>query len=234
MNRVFAIIPTLNAAAGLPGTLHGLVEAELSDLSMSWLVADAGSTDATLEIARSAGCQIIAGAHGRGAQLAAGVAAARRQLEATDWLLFLHADTVLSPGWSRVAKAFMDDPARVEQAGFFRFALDDTCLRARLLERAVNWRCRMLGLPYGDQGLFIRVDFHDRLGGFKPWPLFEDVDMVRRIGKHRLVPLPIRAVTSAERFRREGYGRRSAKNLVLLARYALGAHPTELAKAYRS
>jgi hypothetical protein len=66
------------------------------------------------------------------------------------------------------------------------------------------WRCKTFGLPYGDQGLLIRADFYDRLGGYKPWPLFEDVDLVRRIGKHRLWPLTARAETSAEKFRAEG------------------------------
>jgi len=174
------------------------------------------------------------GAQGRGAQLAAGAAAARRQLHPADWLMFLHADTQLSPGWSRSVHAFMTTPAQTERAGYFRFTLDDMHPRARQLERAVDWRCRMLGLPYGDQGLVIRADFYDRLGGFKPWPLFEDVDLVRRIGKRRLTPLPARAVTSAEKFQREGYRRRSARNLLLLARYFLGARPSDLARAYRS
>ena len=84
----------------------------------------------------------MAAPRGRGAQLAAGVAAARGE-----WLLLLHADTRLAPGWRQVGA--MRGPDR---AGYFRFALDSDDPRARRLERLVAWRCRVLALPYGDQG----------------------------------------------------------------------------------
>ena len=74
---------------------------------------------------------------------------------------------------------------------------------------------------------------YEALGGYRPWPLFEDVDLVRRIGKRRLSILRSKAVTCAERFQKEGYLKRSAKNLTLLARYYLGADPVRLARAYR-
>ena len=164
---------------------------------------------------------------------AAGAAFARSRIRPDDWMLFLHADTRLSPGWSTEIAAFMDTNAHRDRAGYFRFTLDDMSHRARRLERAVDWRCRTFALPYGDQGLLIRADFYDRLGGFKPWPLFEDVDLVRRIGKHRLWPLTARAETSAEKFLADGYRRRSMKNLFLLTRYFLGARPSDLAKSYR-
>lgn len=234
MSQIITILPTLNAATGLPTTLQSLVEAERSGLSRGWVVSDGGSSDPTLALARRAGCQIVSSAKGRGAQLAAGAAAARRQIKADVWMLFLHADTRLSPGWSRHVQAFIAHPAHQERAAYFRFCLDDMNPRARQLERAVAWRCKTFGLAYGDQALLIRADFYDRLGGYKPWPLFEDVDLVRRIGKRRLVGLEARAVTSAEKFLKQGYRRRSAKNLILLARYFLGARPSDLAKAYRS
>jgi rSAM/selenodomain-associated transferase 2 len=233
MSQIITILPALNAAAHLERTLQSLTEAERAGLSAGWVLAYGGSTDGTVQIARRAGCQIVTGAKGRGAQLAQGAALARRQIGASDWLLFLHADTRLSPGWSAEVETFMATNAHRDRAAYFHFTLDDMSHRARRLERAVAWRCKTFGLPYGDQGLLIRADFYDRLGGYKPWPLFEDVDLVRRIGKHRLWPLTARAETSAEKFRAEGYRRRSLKNLVLLARYYLGAKPSDLAKAYR-
>lgn len=234
MSRLITVIPTLNAAFGLARTLQSLAEAERAGVSAGWVVSDGGSADASLEIARRAGCRIVTGARGRGAQLAAGAAAARASCRAEDWLLFLHADTQLAPGWSTEVSGFMSLNADRDRAGYFRFALDDMGHRARRLERAVRWRCGMFGLPYGDQGLLIRADFYDRLGGYKPWPLFEDVDLVRRIGKRRLAPLHTRALTSAARFRADGYRTRSARNLMLLTRYFLGADPAKLARAYRS
>lgn len=233
MSQIITVLPTLNANARLERTLQSLTEAERTGLSAGWIVADGGSTDGTVQTARRLGCQVVQGAKGRGAQLAAGAAFARSRSRPDDWMLFLHADTRLSPGWSTEIAAFMDANAHRDRAGYFRFTLDDMSHRARRLERAVAWRCRTFALPYGDQGLLIRADFYDRLGGFKLWPLFEDVDLVRRIGKHRLWPLTARAETSAEKFLADGYRRRSMKNLVLLTRYFLGARPADLAKSYR-
>lgn len=233
MARLIILIPTYNAGPGLPAVLERLAEAQRTGLCAGLVVADGGSSDTTPAIAGRAGARLVTGATGRGAQLAAAAQAAAQIACDSDWYLFLHADTVLEPGWAGVARAFMAAPGNARRAGYFRFALDGASHRARRLERAVAWRCRTLALPYGDQGLLIRRDFYEALGGFKPWPLFEDVDLVRRIGRSRLSALPMRAVTSAARFRREGYTRRSAKNLILLTRYFLGDSPYRLAKAYR-
>jgi len=233
MSRIVTIIPALNAAVRLPATLQSLAEAERAGLSAGWILADGGSSDSTARLARRAGCAIVAGAKGRGAQLAAGGEAALARAGAGGWLLFLHADTVLEPGWTGPVRAFMAANADRDRAGYFRFALDDASARARRLEALVAWRCRTLALPYGDQGLLIPAAFYARLGGYTPWPLFEDVDLVRRIGRARLKPLSPRAVTSADRFARDGYLKRSAKNLTLLARYYCGDSPERLARAYR-
>jgi hypothetical protein len=91
---------------------------------------------------------------------------------------------------------------------------------------------RRLGLPYGDQGLFLSRTLYDSLVGYLELPIMEDVDMVRRIGKARLVELPATATTSAARYRREGYVWRPIKNLALLTLYFLGVAPRRLAKMY--
>jgi hypothetical protein len=87
-------------------------------------------------------------------------------------------------------------------------------------------------LPYGDQGLLISRSLYERLGGFRPLPLMEDVDLVRRIGGSRLERLAVAAVTSAERWRRDGWLRRSARNLLCLALYRFGMRPERLARLY--
>lgn len=219
--RLSVVIPTLNAVAFLPSTLASLEGA--GDV----VVVDGGSADGTVELASRLGARAAAAPRGRGQQLMAGAAAARG-----DWLLFLHADTQLDPGWKQAVEMFRADPANRNKAAVFRFALDDPSPRARRLERIVAWRVRWMGLPYGDQGLLIHRDFYRAIGGFKPLPLMEDVDLARRIGRSRLVVLPVAARTSAARWRRDGWLMRSFRNLACLALYFAGVSPRLIKRLY--
>lgn len=213
------VIPTWNAATVLPATIASLAEAQASII-----IADAQSPDGTADIARALGAGVIQAPRGRGAQLRAGGAAAT-----ADWLLFLHADTRLEPGWSVPVNRFTQGPPA---AAHFAFALDDPSPGARRLERMVAWRCRVFALPYGDQGLLIHRALYDAVGGFHAMPLMEDVDLIRRLRPIRPVALPIRAVTSAEKWRRLGFHGRSARNLSILALYFAGVPPRWLARIY--
>jgi rSAM/selenodomain-associated transferase 2 len=220
MRTLSVIIPTLNAAAQLPGTL-----AALGGRPGEIVVVDGGSDDGTAERARAGGARVLAAPRGRGAQLAAGVAASRGA-----WLLLLHADTRLERGWSEAVRAHMAQAAG--RAAHFRFALDTADPRGRRLEHMVAWRCRRLGLPYGDQGLLIERALLHRIGGIRPLPLMEDVDLIRRLGRDRLIGLDIAAVTSAARWERDGWRRRSARNLACLALYLAGVPPRLIARVY--
>ncbi len=224
------VIPTLNAVDTLGATLAALDDGGASTPGIperEILVVDGGSTDGSCALAETLGARVVAGPRGRGRQLIAGAEAAKG-----DWLLFLHADTRLEPGWAGVAAAFMDDPANAERAGYFRFALDDPAPAARRVERLVAWRCRRLGLPYGDQGLLIARSFYEALGGYRPLAMMEDVALVRRIGRRRLVPLEATALTSARRYERDGYIARPARNLLCLGLYFLGLPPRLIARLY--
>ncbi len=221
------VIPALDAAATLPATLAALAAARDDGLLREVLVIDGGSGDETVEIALRGGARVLNAAANRGAQLAAGGAAA-----GGDWLLFLHADTRLAPGWVAAARAFMARPGSEERAAAFRLALDDADPRARRVERLANWRGRALGLPYGDQGLLIARAFYQALGGHRPLPLMEDVDLARRIGRRRVAILDAEAVTSAARYRQGGWWLRPLRNLALLGLYFLGAPPRLLRRLY--
>ncbi|MDP6389246.1 MAG: TIGR04283 family arsenosugar biosynthesis glycosyltransferase [Alphaproteobacteria bacterium] len=227
MGRLSIVIPTFNAAGGLARTIASLYDFNALDLIHEVVVADGGSTDETQIIVEETGARLIAVERGRGSQLAAGAEAARGA-----WLLFLHADTALEAGWHKVVGDFIAAGANRERAGYFRFALEDGVVAARRLERIVAWRCRMLGLPYGDQGLLISHTLYDRVGGYRPLPLMEDVDLARRLGRRRLVALGHRAVTSAKRYREEGYMLRPARNLLCLALYYLGLPPRAIQRLY--
>lgn len=215
------VVPALNAARDLRRTLATVQAAH------EVIVVDGGSTDDTASIAREAGARLLSCEPGRGRQLMTGAARATG-----DWLLFLHADTRLDENWESEASAFAGDPANARRAAAFRFALDSAAPQARRLEAMVAWRTRALRLPYGDQGLLISREFYEALGGYRPLPLMEDVDLVRRIGRRRIVPLSTGAVTSAERWQREGWRRRSLRNLACLGLYFAGLSPRAIRRLY--
>jgi len=222
--RISVVIPTLDAAEELPEALAVLAG---SALIREVIVSDGGSRDATIAIAETAGARVVSGARGRGPQLIAGAGAA-----SGEWLLFLHADCRLSPGWEAAVARFIAAAGTAEHAGYFGFALDDAEPAARRLERIVAWRCRVLGLPYGDQGLLISRKLYDAVGGFAPLPLMEDVDFARRLRRRRLMPVEAQIVTSARRYRRDGYWRRPMRNLLCLSLYFAGVPPRRIARLY--
>jgi rSAM/selenodomain-associated transferase 2 len=223
-NPVSVVIPTLDAAEDLPQALAPLAG---SRLIREIIVSDGGSRDETLAMARAAAARLVAGPPGRGIQLAAGAAMA-----AGEWLLFLHADCRLMPGWEVAVAGFIGAPAAADRAGYLAFALDDPDPAARRLERMVAWRCRALALPYGDQGLLIARSLYDAVGGFAAIPLMEDVDLVRRPGRRRLAPIAATVVASARRYRSAGYLRRPLRNLFCLSLYFAGVPPRRIARLY--
>jgi rSAM/selenodomain-associated transferase 2 len=221
------VIPTLNAATTLGAALDALGEGRDAGLLGEVIVVDGGSHDETLALATARGARVMAEAGGRGPQLVAGAEAA-----AGDWLLFLHGDTRLAPGWAARAAGFMAHPDGLEKAAAFRLKLDDPAPQARRVERLANWRARRLGLPYGDQGLLLSRRLYQAVGGYRPLPLMEDVDFVRRLGRRRVVVLESEALTSAARYRRDGWWARPLRNLALLGCYFLGVRPAILKRLY--
>jgi len=227
---ISVVIPTLNAETGLAPTLAALVPATVQGIIREVIIADGGSRDATLEIADIAGADLVQVERGRGNQMAAGARKAR-----CDWILFLHADTQLQSGWEQEAAAFMervDAGERPLAAAAFQFALDDYGFKPRLLESMVGLRCTLLRFPYGDQGLLIPQRLYQELGGHKPLPLMEDVDLVRRLGRRRIVMLRSRAVTSAIRYKRDGYLARVMRNFACVSLYYFRVPAKTLKRIY--
>lgn len=214
------MIPTFNAAGSLALCLESLGGERI-------IVADGGSADATAAVAKEAGATIIPAARGRGTQLTTGASAA-----SGSWLLFLHADSRLEAAWRDAVQAFATMPGAEGRAGYFDLALDDPASAARRVERLVAWRSRVLGLPYGDQGLLISRGLYDAVGGYSAIPLMEDVDLVRRLGRGRLWPIGARITTSARRYREGGYIRRPLRNLLCLSLYFAGVAPHRIARLY--
>ncbi len=217
--RVSVVIPTLDEERLLPTTLES-VRTDASEV----LVVDGGSTDRTRALAAAAGARVLDSPRGRGPQLDRGAREARG-----DWIVFLHADTRLEAGWSAAILGLAEGVV----GGAFRFALDTTRPGRRYAEWAVALRCRVLGLPFGDQALFCRREAYAVAGGFPPEPLFEDLAFhlrLRRLGPTAL--LAPRATTSARRWERDGALVTTLRNNALVLLFLAGVSPRRLAALY--
>ena len=216
---VSVVIPALNEEGGVACALRSTRGAAEK------IVVDGGSRDRTREIAEAEGALVLQSLPSRGLQLDTG---ARRA--SGDWLLFLHADTWLEPGWATAIQGLGPRDA----GGAFRFAIDAPGRGYRLIEGAVALRCALFRLPYGDQALFVRRSVYERLGGFAPIPLLEDVEFVRRLRREGGLALqPQRAFTSPRRWERHGLWGTTLRNWSVLALYAAGFSPGRLARLYQ-
>ncbi len=219
--KVSLIVPVLGDDEALAVLLGELPPNPLVEI----VVVDGGASRAVAAaVVSRPDVRLLHAAPGRGRQMNAGAGAARGE-----WLLFLHADSRLPPGWL----AAIVERAREAVGGWFLFALDDRAWQARWIERGVALRVGLLQLPYGDQGIFVRRRTFAAIGGYREIPLMEDVEFVRRLrsaGPVAEVPLPL--TTSARRWRRDGWLRRSLRNLGLVSLYFAGVPPARLARWY--
>ncbi len=218
------VIPTLNASTTLAETCDALLEGVSTGLIRELVISDGRSNDATREVAMELGAVWVNGPAGRGGQLKRGIEAA-----SGDWLLLLHADTQLSDNWSLVARQHM--ATNPTKAGWYKLRFRANGVAPRLVAGGANLRSRFLGLPYGDQALLLSRDTLNSVGGMPDLPLMEDVALARAL-KGNLVGLEAYALTSADRYQREGWLLRVFRNLKTLARYQLGADPATLKRRY--
>lgn len=220
---VSIIIPTLNAAHACGPTMLSAFYGVSSGLVCEVIIADGGSQDEIDTIADDLGANLLRCDSGRGTQLAAGARAARG-----DWLLFLHADTALSPDWVSAARKHMAD--HHDRPGYFALRFEAEGFAPWAVAAWANLRSALFGLPYGDQGLLVSRAVYNRAGGFDDIPLMEDVRLVRRLPRARRIGAV--ATTSADRFEADGWLRRGWRNLTTLMLYFAGVRPEDLAKRY--
>ncbi len=222
------IIPALNEAAGLPETLGRLrLDPKISEI----VVSDGGSSDGTTRIAAESGAVVVSGVRGRGAQCRAGAERATG-----DALLFLHADTWLPSGAGLAVLETLEiaesGPQRIVGGAFSKRFHD-----APWYMRGARFRSRLwfalTRRPFADQGIFVRADSLESIGGFPAQPLMEEFELVRRLERvGRVVLLPETVTASARRFRQHGVLRTYFKMADVLIRHALGASPEELRRRY--
>jgi len=223
--RLAIVVPTLNEEASVRRFLPAALAA-----ADAVIVSDGGSRDGTVAAARELGARVVEGEPGRGGQLNRGAAAAMEG-GAADILLFLHADTTLPPGGAEAVRAAVASGAP-GGAFFVRFDVDRPV--QRLGSWLINRRTRWLRVPLGDQAQFATRETFERLGGFRDWPILEDLDFVlrlRRLPGFTLIEAPV--TTGARRFVEQGATRTVAINWLIWLLFFCGVSPYRLARLYR-
>lgn len=219
---ISVVIPTLDEAPSITRTLDALLGTPgVAEV----IVVDGGSRDATVEIARGCGARVVTSGRGRGAQMHAGAEASRGRV-----LWFVHADTLPSAECAGQLARALADPSVV--AGNFDVLFDGQRRAARFL----TWlypRLRLLGLCYGDSAIFVRREAYRRVGGFRAFPIFEDLDLVRRLRRvGRVAHLRAVVTTSSRRFEGRSFALTFARWSFLQVLYWLGVHPERLGRMY--
>ncbi len=215
------LIPALDEERNLRSRLPPLLA-----LGDEVVVSDGGSRDATARVAAELGARVVTGPPGRGGQLDRAAAAASSEV-----FLFLHADSSLPPGaLERVREAVADGAV----GGAFLIAFDSPRRLLRFGARLINLRTRLTRAPLGDQAQFVTREAFEALGGYRDWPILEDLDFIRRLRRRgRIAILPQRVTTSARRFETRGVARTVTVNWVIWTLYCLGVSPLRLARLYR-
>ncbi|WP_127999519.1 TIGR04283 family arsenosugar biosynthesis glycosyltransferase [Piscinibacter defluvii] len=223
MTRLAIVMPVLDEAAGIVATLQAL--APLRARGVEIVVADGGSADATVALARPLADRVIAAPRGRARQMNAGAAAT-----AAAQLLFLHADTQLPDGADRLVQAALARHAW----GRFDVRISGASAMFPLIAALMNHRSRWSGIATGDQAMFMTRAAFEAAGGFPDQPLMEDIELSRRL--KRLGPpacLRARVATSGRRWEQRGVWRTIWLMWRLRYAYWRGADPARLAALYR-
>ena len=223
MSRISIIIPTLNEAEKLPLTFESI----LGELSGEIIVVDGGSQDETIKIARKFDSKVIeSSVQNRAYQMNLGAEVATGEI-----LLFLHADTRLPVGYAEKIITALSMPKTV--AGAFALGIDGEQFSFRLIEKTVNWRSRFLGLPYGDQGIFLPTKLFREIGGFVNIPIMEDFNLIQRLKRRGDIHLiPDKVITSSRRWQKLGIYRTTLTNQCIVLGYYFGVSPEILAGWY--
>lgn len=224
MPVVTIVIPVLNEAATLPHTLTAVRQLQPQP---DMIVVDGQSTDGTwAALSAESDIHVLQAPRGRAKQMNAGAAATRGE-----WLLFLHADTLLPQ--ESYAAALAVQQAGTHTWGWFDIRFDDPRPAFGLLAWAINRRARLRQSPTGDQAVFVRRDTFEAVGGFPALPLMEDVALARLLRERGSgYPIAVPVITSARRWRQGGILRTILRMWFLKLQYLAGRDPAALAARY--
>jgi rSAM/selenodomain-associated transferase 2 len=221
--RISIIVPALNEQECIAETLRSLQQLEGEK---EIIVVDGGSNDETRSLACAQGAQVLTSPPGRGVQMHAGALKARG-----DVFWFVHADTIPPAHALKEIRQHLKSPLMM--GGNFGLIFDGPSRAARQLT-AIYPMLRILGLCYGDSGIFIRREAYDRIGGFRALALFEDLDLLRRLRRNgRFIHLPCKILTSSRRFEQRNFALMWLYWTALQVLYWCGISPNWLARWYR-
>lgn len=221
------IIPVLKEEAVINGVIDHLQNIEGNE-ETEIIVADGDPKAGTLKVILRDDVKKVKSARGRGRQMNEGARVAKG-----DVLLFLHADTELpSDALRRIAIAMQDKRCI---AGAFDLGIKSERFIFRIIESVASLRSRITGIPFGDQAIFMRKDYFDRIGGYKDIPIMEDVEIMDRIKQmgDRVIIIKQKVNTSPRRWEEEGVIRCTLRNWLLQILYLLRISPDRLSKLYR-
>jgi rSAM/selenodomain-associated transferase 2 len=221
------IVPVLNEASCINSFLENL-KLVTAGCNAEIIVADGAQDCGTIAAITDPDVMRLAAAKGRARQMNAGAAVAKAPI-----LLFLHADIQLPLGALEQILAALKDNKYV--GGAFEIAYDSKSFLMRLVAMRSNFRCRISRIPYGDQGIFIRKEYFERIGGYLEIDFLEDVDLMRRIKRDRgkICILKSRIVASPRRWEKEGLLYTAIRNNIVVSLFHFGVHPNKLAKFYK-
>ena len=221
--KISIIIPVLNEAKTIDQVLVRLLNIQ----NVEVIVVDGGSKDETIATAQSLGVKVICTAAGKASQMNAGAAVATG-----DILVFLHADTLLPPGFDILIRHALQDTEIV--AGAFELRIDAQLPGLRFIEKMVNRRSHFFSMPYGDQSIFLKATTFEQIGGFPNLPIMEDFEIMRYLKRRgKIVTLSASVLTSGRRWQKLGVVKTTLINQVVIVAYLLRVSPDLIVRWYR-
>jgi rSAM/selenodomain-associated transferase 2 len=220
--KVSIIIPTFNEALILEDSLRAIFDLNPYEI----IVADGGSNDRTLSVARRMATHVITSRTGRAEQMNAGAKKATGNL-----LLFMHADNKLPKQSFKKMTEIMQLASHA--GGAFSLQIESKKISLKIIASLATWRSKYLNLVYGDQAIFVRADIFRNLGGFSSLPICEDLEFFRRLRRQgEVILLKEKTHTSARRWANEGTLQTTLRNITIVSLFLFGFPPNILSKWY--
>jgi rSAM/selenodomain-associated transferase 2 len=225
---ISVIIPVLHEQKDLPACLSGLRQ-QANSHACEIIVVDGDPEGSTLDIIQDPDIVKLCSSPGRAVQMNTGAERAKGAI-----LVFLHADTQLPDRAFLTIQQALADPLII--GGAFDLGIASHRMTLKWIAWHASLRSRLNRIPYGDQAIFLRKSVFEHVGRYNPFPIMEDVDLMRRLkkGGYRITLLRDKVLTSPRRWETEGPIYTTLRNQCLMALFYLGVSPKTLARFYKS